>query len=175
MDTVYNNIGDGPFIQTFKFIRYDFLFCIFHKEKIADKMNEGVLLLEKILGKELFSREVEVLLTDRGAEFNSLPEIETREDGSTRTKIFYNDPMASRQKGSLENKHIELKCILPDGADLYALGLNSQEDMNIVTRHIDSAQKEKLNGRTLFELMEFLHPVVVPETILIIPGIQHSS
>ncbi len=66
--------------------------------------------------------------------------------------------MASCQKGSLENKHIELRYILPNGVDLYKLGLNNQDDMNLVTSNIDSAPKEKLNGKSPFELMEFLQP-----------------
>jgi len=158
MDTVYNDISKGPFIQTFKFLRYGFLFGVYHKEKTAQQMNEGVLLLESILGEELFEKEAEVLLTDRGSEFYGLPEIESRKDGSLRTRIFYCDPMASRQKGSLENKHIEMRYILPKETDLSALGLNSQEDMNLVISHVNSAPKEKLNGRTPFELMEFLQP-----------------
>ena len=158
MDTVYNDISNGPFIQTFKFLRYGFLFALYHEEKTAESMNEGVLLLEKILSEELFEKEVEVLLTDRGSEFYGLPEIESRKDGSIRTRIFYCDPMASRQKGSLENKHIEMRYILPKETDLNTLGLKCQKDMNTVISHVNSAPKEKLNGRTPFELMEFLQP-----------------
>lgn len=158
MDTVYNDVTNGPFIQTFKFMRYGFLFCIFHKEKTSSSMNSGVLLLEKILGEELFNLEVEVLITDRGQEFRGLPEIENRDDGSKRFRLYYCDAMASCQKGSLENKHIELRYILPNGVDLYKLGLNNQDDMNLVTSNIDSAPKEKLNGKSPFELMEFLQP-----------------
>ncbi len=156
MDTIYNSISSGPFIQTFKFMRYGFLFALLHKEKTAAAMNQGVLLLERILGEDLFAREVEVLLTDRGSEFYDLPDIEKRDDGSLRTRVFYCDPMASRQKGSLENKHIELRYILPKETDLYALGLTDQNSLNLVLSHVNSAPKEKLNGRTPFELMEFL-------------------
>ena len=158
MDTVYNDISDGPFIQTFKFLRYGFIFCVLHKEKTAVSMNNGVLLLESILGEELFNQEVEVLLTDRGAEFYGMADIETRDDGTIRTRVYYCDPMASSQKASLENKHIELRYILPNGVDLYALGLNTQEDMNLVISHVNSAPKEKLNGKSPIELMEFLNP-----------------
>ena len=51
-----------------------------------------------------------------------------------------------------------MRYILPKETDLSALGLNSQEDMNLVISHVNSAPKEKLNGRTPFELMEFLQP-----------------
>lgn len=156
-DTVYNDINKGPFVQTFKFIKYGFQLYLFHKEKTAQEMNDGVLLLETILGEELFNEEVNILLVDRGSEFYSMPNIESRDDGTIRTRLYYCDPMMSCQKGSCENMHTELRYILPKETDLYALGLNNQDDMNLVTSHINSAPKEKLNGKSPFELMEFLN------------------
>ncbi len=35
MDTVYNNISEGPFMQTFKFMRYPFTIIIYHDTKDA--------------------------------------------------------------------------------------------------------------------------------------------
>ena len=69
MDTVYNNSSTGPFMQTFKFLSYSFMFIIYQEVKSSSAMVEGLDLLETILGKELFSKEVEVLKTDRGSEF----------------------------------------------------------------------------------------------------------
>ena len=39
-DTVYNDISNGPFIQTFKFVNYSFLFGIYHDNKDAKAMKE---------------------------------------------------------------------------------------------------------------------------------------
>ena len=81
---------------------------IYHEEKTAKVMVEGIDLLESILGKELFLKEVEVVKTDRGSEFSDAEGLEKDNDGSMRTHVFYCDPMASRQKGSLENYHKEI-------------------------------------------------------------------
>ena len=158
MDTVYNDVGNGPFIQTFKFMKYSLLVALLHKEKTKEAMNEGVLMLERILGEELFSKEVEVLLTDQGSEFYGIHELEKRADGTYRFRLFYCDPMMSCQKGSLENIHTELRYILPKGVDLYALGLQNQDDLNLAVSNIDSGPKEKLNGKSPIELVEFLNP-----------------
>jgi len=157
-DTVYNDISNGPFVQTFKFLKYGFQFYIYHSKKTAEEMNKGVLLLETILGEELFNEEVRVLLVDRGSEFYGMPSIENRDDGTIRCRLYYCDPMMSCQKGSCENMHTELRYILTKETDLYVLGLNNQDDMNLVTSHINSAPKEKLNGKSPLELMEFLNP-----------------
>lgn len=160
MDTVYNDVSNGPFIQTFLFVSYHFLFCIYHEEKTAQSMNDGVLLLEDILGPKLFQEEVEVLLTDRGSEFYRMYEIESRLDSSTRTRVFYCDPIASCQKGKLENKHEELRYILPKEHNLNELGLCNQEKMNLATSHINSSKRKKLSGKSPTELMNFLNPML---------------
>ena len=36
--------------------------------------------------------------------------------------------------------------------------LNSQEDANLITSHINSFPKERLNGKTPFEMLKFLNP-----------------
>lgn len=158
MDTVYNDVSNGPFIQTFKFVQYGFLFGIYHESKTSDDMVDGINTLESILDYELFCEEVNALVTDRGTEFVKAVEMEVSSIGTMRTHVFYCDPMASHQKGSLENNHIELRYILPKENDLKALGLTSQEKLNLVLSHINSAPKEKLNGKSPFELMEFLNP-----------------
>ncbi len=146
MDTVNNDGTKGPFIQTFKFLKYGFLFAVYHEEKTARAMCEGVALLEQLLGDELFSKEAEVVLTDRGSEFSNADGMECRTDGTRRTHIYYCDPMQSAQKGSLENNHIELRYIIPKKTDLRALELKEQDDLNKVLSHINSTAKEKLNG-----------------------------
>ena len=158
MDTVYNDVTNGPFIQTFKFIDDCFLFAIFHRSKTSEEMANGVDMLEQILGEELFEQEVQVILTDRGSEFYDVQAIENRKNGYRRTRLFFCDPMRSNQKGSLENNHEELRYILPKEKDLYALGLNSQDDMNLVISHVNSFRKSKLKGKSPIELMRFFKP-----------------
>ena len=155
MDTVYNDVTNGPFIQTFKFLKYGLLICIFHKEKTAASMLYGVNLLEDVLGSEIFRKEVAVLLTDRGSEFYLADQIEHSRDGTRRTKLFYCDPMCSQQKGSLENIHLELRYICPKGTNLYALGLTDQDKMNRVSSNINSTVKRELDDKSAFQLLQF--------------------
>lgn len=158
MDTVYNDVTNGPFIQTFLFVQYGFMFAILHDKRDALSMKAGVDKLEKILGKSLFSSNIEILLTDRGTEFSDAVGIETSSDETRRTHLFYCDPMQSCQKPHVENKHIELRYILPKKYDLRELGLTSQDMLNVVMSHINSSPRKKLGGRSSIELMEFMNP-----------------
>lgn len=157
MDTVYNDVQNGPFIQTFKFLQYDLLICIYHVSKDSSDMLKGINLLEQMIGLDNFNSEVEVLLTDRGSEFVAAEEAEIRTDGSRRTRMYYCDSMSSWQKGSLENVHIMLREICPNSTDLYTLGLTSQEKANLISSHINSYPKKKLKGKTSFQLLEFFN------------------
>lgn len=157
MDTVYNNETSGPFIQTFQFVNSGVLFAVYHEAKTAQAMKDGVDLLESLLGTELFRKYVHVLLTDRGPEFTAADAMEAGAGGTRRARVFYCDPMQSGQKGSLENKHIELRYILPKGTDLRGLGLIGQDALNLALSHVNSAPVEKLGGKSPLDLADFMY------------------
>lgn len=157
MDTVYNNIETGPFMQTFKFLEYGFLFALYHEKLNAAEMKAGVDLLEEILTSPLFYKHVQIIKTDRGSEFSDAEGIENH-NGNLRTRVFYCDPQASHQKGSLENNHIELRYICPKETDLRKIGLTDQSKLNLAISHINSTCKEHLHGKSPIELMQFLEP-----------------
>lgn len=157
MDTVYNDETGGPFIQTFKFVNAGVLFAVYHEAKTAQAMKDGVDFLESVLGTALFRKYVHVLLTDRGSEFTAADAMEAGTGGTRRTRVFYCDPMQSGQKGSLENKHIELRYILPKGTDLRGLGLTGQDALNLALSHVNSAPVEKLGGKSPLDLADFMY------------------
>ena len=157
MDTVYNDETNGPFLQTFKFVRAGILLALYRNEKTSASMKEGIDILESILGTELFRKYVHVLLTDRGSEFSAAEAMEASRDGTRRTRVFYCDPMQSGQKGTLENKHIELRYILPKGTDLKELGLTCQSRLNLVLSHVNSSPCELLGNKSPLELTEFMY------------------
>jgi len=158
MDTVYNDVTNGPYIQTYKFVGGGFLFGLLHDEKTAATMTEGVNQLETILGSNVFRKYVNVLLTDRGGEFAAANAMETDADGLRRTRVYYCDPMQSGQKGSLENNHAELRYVLPKECDLKQLGLVDQAALNTVLSHVNSLPIEKFGGKSPFDIIEFMYP-----------------
>lgn len=98
-----------------------------------------------------------VLLTDRGSEFYAAKDMETGVDGTTRTRVFYCDPMQSGQKGSIENNHIQLRYILPKQTDLVSLGLTNQDALNLVLSHLNSAPVEKFGGKSPLAVTSFMY------------------
>lgn len=153
MDTVYYDVSNGPFIQTFQFVDYHFMKGILHDEKTAQCMFDGFKVIHYLMGEKEFKKHVEVILTDRGTEFSAAEEME-----ALGCHVFYCDPMCSWQKPHVENNHILLRYICPKEKDLKSLGLLSQEDLDLIFSHINSYGRKALNGRSPYETFEFFHP-----------------
>ena len=158
MDTVYNDVSNGPFIQTFKFICCGVMVAVYHDTKTARDMLDGVDALEKIFGKKVFRKYAHILLTDRGPEFTAASLMESPDGNVRRTRVFYCDPMQSGQKGSLENNHIALRFICPKETDLRAIGLTGQEPLNLALSHINSVPVKKMGGKSPLETARFFYP-----------------
>jgi IS30 family transposase len=164
MDTMYNDISNGPFIQTFKIIDAQIALAIYHDVKTADEMNKGIDIIEDMLGKDLFEELFTVIKTDRGSEFERPEGIEVRQDGSYRTHVFYCDAQASWQKAHVENKHIEYRFILPNETDFRKLGLTGQASLNLVLSHLNSRTLDSSIGtgkQSPFQFARFFYPELV--------------
>lgn len=158
MDTVYNDVSHGPFMQTFKFLNYYLMVAVYHDTKTAQDMLDGVSLLNQVLGDALFKELFEVLLTDRGDEFTLARAMETGADGSQRCHVFYCDPMQSGQKGSLEVNHEELRYICPHRDNLRDLGLVNQTALNFAISNIASSAHPAIGGKSPIEYTRFMKP-----------------
>lgn len=149
MDTVEGKKG-GKCIITFLFkscnLQLYYLVEDHTSQKVIDLFNK---LYEEDFGHNLFVQLFEAILTDNGTEFSNPAALEYDQDGLMRTKIFYCDPSASYQKGTCENNHEMLRRFLPKGSSFDEL---SQDELNIISSHINSYKRKKLNNQAPLEL-----------------------
>lgn len=154
MDTVMNSLS-GPYIQTFIFEGTSFMIGFVYNELTIKNMVNSLNYLEDILGYSLFRKLFPLLLTDRGSEFgqSELFEISNNtKDG--RLRIFYCDAMNSNQKPNIENNHNYIRDIIPNKVDISNI---TQNDLYIMFSHINSTPREIYNGKTPYEMLEFLY------------------
>ena len=125
-----------------------------HTEKTYESMASTLDKLQQIL-KDVYYKLFSLLLTDRGAEFEKyqLFEVNTK-TGEIRTNIFYCDPQTPSQKPHVENNHNYVRDILPNGTSLKKL---TQQDLDLMFSHINSAPRKPLNEKTPYEAFEFLY------------------
>ena len=153
MDTLYNN-PSGPYLQTFLLEKPSFMIGFLHTQKSSESMARSINTLQDRLGKELFSKLFPVLLTDRGSEFEMHRLFEFDASGNSRLNIFYCDPMQSSQKPHVENNHNYVRDIIPNS---YPLDSLTQESIDLMFSHINSAPRQSLSDKTPFELFCFLY------------------
>lgn len=153
MDTVYNQ-QSGPYIQTFIFQNTGLMIGFLHTEKTSESMASSLDKLEEILGNDYY-KLFSLILTDRGSEFEKYKLFEVNfETGEIRTNIFYCDPQTPSQKPNVENNHNYVRNIIPNKKSIKHL---TQEDINLMFSHINSAPRASLNGKTPYEAFEFLY------------------
>lgn len=153
MDTVYNDIKNGPFIQTLSQPDSNLMIARLHDTHTAAAIVQGLKDICEQIGEEQFAKTFEVILTDRGSEFSAAEEME-----QLGCRIFYCDPMHSWEKPQVEKNHILLRYICLKKKDLRELGLTSQEDLDLIFSHINSYFRKKFKGKYSFDVFRFYFP-----------------
>ncbi len=150
MDTVEGMKGHSVLL-TLNFVPFNFMIAYKLESQtiseVTDKINDA----KKILGYELFHKIFPVILTDNGKEFKRPDLIEDNGSDVVKTKVFFCDSRRSDQKGSIEVTHEYNRRFIPQGTDLDKY---SDEDILLMMNHINNTKREKLDGRTPFELIE---------------------
>ena len=142
MDSVIGKVG-GKVLLTLQFECGMMLACLRdtnNSQSVIDYFD----MLERKFGLERFRSMFPVILTDNGSEFSNPAAIEISPvSGEPRTKVFFCDPNASWQKGSIENNHTNLRRILTKGCSFDKL---NQADVNLILSHLNSYIREKYDN-----------------------------
>ena len=134
MDSVIGSVG-GKVLLTLQFecgMMLAWLRDTNNSQSVIDYFD----MQERKFGPERFRRMFPIILTDNGPEFSNPTAIEISPiTGKRRTRIFYCDPNAAWQKGSIENNHTNLRRILVKGCSFTRL---TQQDIDLVLSHLNS-------------------------------------
>ena len=148
MDTV-EGIKGGKVFLTLIFRQSKFMLIYLMDNKTIECVEKAFKNIREILGIETFKKAFEVILTDNGSEFFNPLSIETDEEtNEIISHIFYCDPSASWQKGTIEKNHEFIRYVLPKGSSFDGL---TQEKTNILMSHINSTSRDILNGKTPYD------------------------
>lgn len=153
MDTVYGEVG-GKVLFTLIFQQAELMIAFLCENRTAFCILEKLRFLWNGLGEKTFAERFQVLLTDNGSEFSNPKAIEFREDGSRRTYVFYCDPGASYQKGTVERNHEFIRLFLPKSTSFDNL---TQSQVNLMMSHINSYSRPILHDKAPYEMFQFLY------------------
>ena len=153
MDTV-EGIKGGKVFLTLLFKNYNFMLIYLMDDKTMNSVEKIFGNIRKAIGNEEFKRLFEVILTDNGREFFNPISIETDyKTGEVLSHLFYCDPSASYQKGSVEKNHEYIRYVLPKGSSFNWL---TQDDCYLLASHINSTSRIILNNKTPYEAISLL-------------------
>jgi len=145
MDTVEGKKGGKVFL-TLVFRKSKFMLIYLLERQNMECVEKAFDNIREILGIENYKRLFAVILTDNGSEFFNPLSIEVdKETGEIISQVFYCDPNASWQKGTIEKNHEYIRYVLPKGTSFNDL---EQEDANILMSNINSTSRDILNGKT---------------------------
>lgn len=148
MDTV-EGVKGGKVFLTLLIRQSKFMLIYLMENKTMECVEKAFKEIKKVMGKEEFKRVFEVVLTDNGSEFFNPISIEKDEETEEIVShVFYCDPGASWQKGSIEKNHEYIRYVLPKGSSFDNL---TQEKVNILMSNINSTSRDTLNGRTPYD------------------------
>ena len=153
MDTVKGG-ASGKVLLTLMFKSCDFMLAFLRDRNTSQTVIDRFNALFHLLGEQYFKKLFPVILTDNGSEFSNPGALEFDAAGNRRTHIFYCDPHASWQKPNVELNHEFIRRIIPKGVSMNAL---TQEDIDLMTSHINSYSREKLGGKSPIETFNFIY------------------
>jgi Transposase and inactivated derivatives, IS30 family len=177
MDTVEGKKG-GRVLLTMHFRNCGFMLAFLRGRNTSQSVIDVFEQLYSLLGKDSFRKLFPVILTDNGSEFSNPAALETADDETRRTSIFYCAPSSPFQKPAIENNHEFIRRILPKGRSFDDL---TQDDVNLMMNHINSYSRERLNNKTPHDSFSFFYGqktvdalgalLVPPNEIVLRPGL----
>ena len=153
MDCVEGGKMDRKVLLTMTFRRTHLVLIFVLPSQTREEVTRVFDLLEEKLGKDLFRKLFEIILTDGGHEFAGRSELETSSDKSHRTTVYYCDPYSFWQKGCCEKNHEYIRYVRKKGSSFDDL---EQSDADLLANHINSTKRDSLNGLSPFKLSQLL-------------------
>ena len=176
MDCVEGSKPGRKVLLTMTFRRTNLVLIFLLSSQTQEEVVRVFNLLEERLGKELFRKLFEIILTDGGSEFAGRAELETSSDKSQRTTVYYCDPYSFWQKGCCEKNHEYIRYVRKKGSSFDDL---EQSDIDLLANHINSTKRDSLNGHSPFELSQLLlddrlltvmnYKAIAPDDVMLTP------
>ena len=153
IDTVEGRRGGKVFL-TIHFVKTEFMLIFLRDANDSQSVIDVFDKLYLELRPDMFTSTMPLILTDNGSKFSNPSALEFDRQDNQRTHVFFCDPSSPGQKGSLEKNHELIRKVLPKGSSFDDL---TQEDVNLLTDHINSYTRESLGHRCPYDVFGFLY------------------
>ena len=154
MDTVEGIQNENDCFLTLLWRKSKFMLIFKLESQTTDEVTRVFHYLQDLLPYDTYRKLFPVILTDNGHEFFDVVNIECiYKTGEKVTNLYFCDPHASCQKGTIEKNHEFIRYILPKKTSLKNI---TQEDCYLIMNNINSLCRDSLNGKSPYEAMLFI-------------------
>ena len=154
MDTVEGLKDESDCFLTLLWRKSKFMLIFKLESQTTEEVTRIFEILQTLIPLNVYRNLFQVILTDNGHEFFDVNNIECiHETGEYVTHLFFCDPHASRQKGTLEKNHEFIRYVLPKGSSFKRI---NQDDCDLIMNNINSLCRDSLNGKCPYQAMLFL-------------------
>ena len=154
MDTVEGLQTESDCFLTLLWRKSKFMLILKLGSQTTEEVTRIFEILQTLIPLDVYKNLFQVILTDNGHEFFDVNNIECiHETSEYVTHLFFCDPHASRQKGTLEKNHEFIRYVLPKGSSFKNI---NQEGCDLIRNNINSLCRDSLNGKCPYEAMLFL-------------------
>jgi len=154
MDTVKGLKDEIDCFLTLLWRKSKFMLIFKLESQTMEEVTRIFEIIQTLIPLDIYKNLFQVILTDNGHEFFDVNNIECiHNTGEYVTHLFFCDPHASRQKGTLEKNHEFIRYVLPKGSSFKNI---NQEDCNYIMNNINSLCRDSLNDKSPYEAMLFL-------------------
>lgn len=168
MDTVKGRAEAGPCLLTMLFRKSSFMLVFLLPDCTQTSVQTVFDKLKETLTPAAFLKIFPLILTDNGSEFKNPNALESDAAGGKCTNVFYCDPYMPGQKGRLEKNHEYIRLVIPKGSSIQGY---TQEDIALMTSHINSISRDSLGGHPPYDIAELLLDKRIPA----LTGLQKVS
>lgn len=153
LDSVEGTKG-GKVLLTIHFVKTELMLAFLRDYNDSQSVIDIINRLYLELRPDRFEKLMPVLLADNGSEFSNPEALETDFQNSRRTNVFYCNPSAPYEKGSVERNHELIRYVIPKGE---SLDRYTQPDIDLMMDHINSYSRKSLGDKCPYDMFGFLY------------------
>ncbi len=159
LDTVIGLNTDNKTLMTFLLVETNFMIIRLLDKKNVECVDKEFTKLKSELGIELYSKFINVILTDNGSEFFDPLHMEyDLETGKKLLFVYYCHPDSPEEKPELECNHKYIRYYLPKKTSFENI---TQQQVKQMEDNINNIPRDIFGGKTPYELTNELYPELI--------------
>lgn len=159
LDTVIGEVTDNKTLMTFLLVETNFMIIRLLNKKNIEYVNKEFTKLKKDLGIDVYSKSIDVILTDNGSEFFDPIHMEyDYETGEKLLSVYYCHPNSPEEKAELECNHKYIRYYLPKQTTFENI---TYDQIKNIEDNINNIHREIFGGKTPYELTREKYPELI--------------